>query len=293
MFAAGVPNEPFVYRRRQPEKTVLYQAVSEHWPKFVAMSEQADRPVPLYVRRELEGFLDCGLLERGAVRLRCPACGFDRLIAFSCKGRLCPSCAARRMAETAANLVDDLLPDVPLRQWVQTVPVPLRSILAYDSALLSQVIGVIVKAIFAQLVVAAPRELTVPAGTRFECGALCVPQRFNSALALSPHVHLLVADGVWAIEPGATKPTFRPLPPPTKLEIAAVSWAVCERTIALLRKQGRWVDDADEAGVDRLAHRDPLLASLAQASIAGTLVFGVNAGKRAVRFFLCGSEGDP
>jgi hypothetical protein len=29
----------------------------------------------------------------------------------------CPSCGARRMAETAALLADEVFPDVPLRQW--------------------------------------------------------------------------------------------------------------------------------------------------------------------------------
>jgi prevent-host-death family protein len=35
------------------------------------------------------------------------SCGFERLVAFSCKLRgLCPSCAARRMADTAAQFTD-------------------------------------------------------------------------------------------------------------------------------------------------------------------------------------------
>ena len=75
------------YRRRQPDKTTLYQAVAEHWPAFVAANDEAERPMPKFVRREFERFLDCGVIENGAVRVRCPACGFDRLVAFSCKGR--------------------------------------------------------------------------------------------------------------------------------------------------------------------------------------------------------------
>jgi hypothetical protein len=36
----------------------------------------------------------------------------------SCKGRgVCPSCNTRRMAETAAHLVDHVLPRLPVRQW--------------------------------------------------------------------------------------------------------------------------------------------------------------------------------
>ena len=42
----------------------------------------------------------------GFIRLQCSACRIDRVVPFSCKGRLCISCSARRMADTAAHLVD-------------------------------------------------------------------------------------------------------------------------------------------------------------------------------------------
>ena len=41
------------------------------------------------------------------------------MLAFSCKRRgFCPGCGARRMAETAALLADEVLPALPPRQWV-------------------------------------------------------------------------------------------------------------------------------------------------------------------------------
>ena len=45
-------------------------------------------------------------------------------LAFSGKRRgFCPSCGARRMAESAALLVDDVLPHEPMRQeWHREVP---------------------------------------------------------------------------------------------------------------------------------------------------------------------------
>ena len=44
-------------------------------------------------------------------------------MAFSCKGRgVCPSCNGRHMAKTAAHLVDHVIPPVPVRQWVISVP---------------------------------------------------------------------------------------------------------------------------------------------------------------------------
>ena len=56
-------------------------------------------------------------------RARCPACGHDFLVAYSCRARaVCPSCNARRMAETAAHLVDHVFPRAPVRRAVPPQP---------------------------------------------------------------------------------------------------------------------------------------------------------------------------
>ena len=56
-------------------------------------------------------YLECGILAYGFVRARCEDCGASRAVAFSCKKRgFCPSCCGRRMADTAARLVDDVMP---------------------------------------------------------------------------------------------------------------------------------------------------------------------------------------
>ena len=53
-----------------------------------------------------------------------------------CKRRgFCPSCGGRRMAEQAAKLVDHVLPHVPARQWVLTLPYRLRYLLARNHQL--------------------------------------------------------------------------------------------------------------------------------------------------------------
>ena len=75
------------------------------------------------------------------MRLHCDDCQLDRLVPFSCKRRgFCPSCGGRRMADTAAHLVDRVLPEVPIRQWVFTLPYPLRYRCAYDAKLTSAVL---------------------------------------------------------------------------------------------------------------------------------------------------------
>ena len=63
--------------------------------------------------------------------LLCTGCGQAFVVAFSCKGRgVCPSCNGRHMAQTAAHLVDHVIPPVPVRQWVISVPKRLRGMLA-------------------------------------------------------------------------------------------------------------------------------------------------------------------
>jgi len=110
-----------------------------------------------------------------------------------------------------------------------------------------------------------------------------VPQRFNSALGLSPHLHALVTDGVWVRHSFDASPVFRSLRKPTKAELSAVAWACCERTVKRLKKRGLWLDS--DPLDDRFAQDEPLIACLAQASIAGLLVTGPNAGGRPMRLY--------
>ena len=49
------------------------------------------------------------------------------------------------MAERAASLVDEVLPRVPVRQWVLSLPYRLRYLLAWDHALARAVLGVYVR----------------------------------------------------------------------------------------------------------------------------------------------------
>jgi hypothetical protein len=44
------------------------------------------------------------------------------------------------MAEVAAHLVDHVLPVVPIRQWVLSLPYSLRTMLGYDPELLGVVL---------------------------------------------------------------------------------------------------------------------------------------------------------
>ena len=49
------------------------------------------------------------------------------------------------MADTAAHLVDRVLPEVPVRQWVLSLPFALRYRLAFDAPLVREVLAVFVR----------------------------------------------------------------------------------------------------------------------------------------------------
>ena len=58
-----------VYHPRNPEDNPLYGIVSGHLETFLARQRERERPVPPFVERELRGFLDCGVLANGFLRV--------------------------------------------------------------------------------------------------------------------------------------------------------------------------------------------------------------------------------
>ena len=102
------------YRARDPGGSALSQIVLNNLPKFEQWlknpSDSRLRPHPAVITA-LEKFVECGVMRYGVVRFRCPECGKDMFVAFSCKRReLCPSCDAKRSAIITSEVLDRLLP---------------------------------------------------------------------------------------------------------------------------------------------------------------------------------------
>lgn len=76
-----------------------------------------------------------------AVVLSTALCKHECLVALSCKRRgFCPSCGVRRMAECATLLVDEVLPAIPIRQWVLSFAYQLCLLLAQQPAMMGKVL---------------------------------------------------------------------------------------------------------------------------------------------------------
>ena len=138
------------YERHSPEKTILYQVIQENFDSFVreAQRKTDNLPFPMHVYQEVEEYLKCGILAYGFTRISCESCRKEKLVAYSCKRRgFCPSCGGRRMNEVAHHLVDSVLPHVPVRQWVLSLPFSVRYLLSYNPALVTKVLSVFLRVI--------------------------------------------------------------------------------------------------------------------------------------------------
>jgi hypothetical protein len=94
------------------------------------------------------------------------------------------------MTETAARLVDHVIPHVPVRQWVLTVPHDLRYRIGYDHDLCKRVLRVL----YTEL---QRHYRNKSAQLQGHSGSVTFIQRFNSGLGLSPHFYLFALNGVF------------------------------------------------------------------------------------------------
>ena len=269
------------YEPRRPAEDVLHQIVQTHFETFrtQAASLRDGEGLPRFVEGEFRNFLRCGSLAGGFARFRCTACGLDRLVAFSCKGRgFCPSCGGRRMAERAAHLVDHVFPDVPVRQWVLSLPYRLRYRLAWDHDLCRAVVAVYMRAVLGWL----RRRAQLDDVGDGRGGAVAVLQRFGGALNLNVHIHALVLDGVFAKDRNRAV-LFHPMPSLSALDVAEVLATVEPRIARLLDRRGIGDRDDSAGESDGWTDEAPVLAGLAAASVQGRVALGRQRGARIRR----------
>ena len=117
------------------------------------------------------------------------------------------------MAQTALHLAD-ILPDVAYRQFVLTLPYPVRYRAAYD--------GKVHKSLFRAFVTtlrAWYQRRAREAGVGDpHWGAVTAVQRVGSALQLTPHGHSVACDGCFAVDRRGLYARFHPLLEPTEQE---------------------------------------------------------------------------
>ena len=145
------------------------------------------------------------------------------------------------MNQLAANLVDRVLPAVPVRQWVLSFPMRVRFLLARRPELRNEVLDVLLEEVTGWL-----GEATGRAG---HGGAVSVWQLAGSALNLNPHIHAIVLDGVYAEDASGSLGFHASRRPPRRVLQRLVE-TVRARVMRLLVARGLTedVDDDEEDG---------------------------------------------
>jgi len=151
------------------------------------------------------------------------------------------------MVDSAALLVDEVLPEVPLRQWVLSVPFQLRFLFASYPALMGKALGVVTRSITSWLIQQAGFTHDTA-----RTGAVTFIQRFGSALNLNvhltcmdapmprahgcagaahhlPHCHRAAAgeEGLYPADPAAPGSGRRPVFAPAKPAYDRQGWRKC------------------------------------------------------------------
>ena len=148
------------------------------------------------------------------------------------------------MAETAALLSDEVFPDVPLRQWVISFPFPLRFLFAAHPQAMGKVLGIVYRAISTYLIHKAGYRLKDGA-----TGAVTLIQRFDSALNLNIHFHILFLDGAYIYRDNRP-PRFQRVKAPAESELKDLAQLISQRVGRCLERQGLLEQDTESAWLE-------------------------------------------
>ena len=185
------------------------------------------------------------------------------------------------MASRAAWLVDHVIPAVPVRQWVLTLPWPRRFLLARRPELARGVLAAGLGVIFRWYAECARS----PCDAR--CGAVTIVQRFGSALNLNLHFHILIPDGAWVLGTGSA-PAFQSVQGPTTHDVEDLVVRLAEACERFLARRGFGEDDSAED-----PDSDDAQVLLQQASLAGVAALGRRAGRQVRRLQVHGGREYP
>jgi hypothetical protein len=208
-----------VYRPRDPQATDLFALVEDNfdelervWDERYEKQHGFWRPI---IRHVVQQYMDCGDLRCGFARIWCPKCRIDLLLPYSCR---------RKRALLFAEHVDqEVLGEVPIRQYVVTIPKMLRLYFKYDRKLLGELSRCLYESIKEIFLAADPSGERRPSDSRALPGMVSSVQTYGEDPSrFHPHVH------VW-LPMGCCCPTAAlfPFPGPIRSRSCSCSGTSC------------------------------------------------------------------
>ena len=200
------------YTSRTPRKNRYYRLVEDNFEQLEKVWEQKYRQKygywRPYVTDVIYKFLDCGDPHMGFARVKCDDCKHEYILPFSCKRRhFCPSCHQKRVIEFGEHLHEEVLEDVPHRQWVFSIPKRLRPYFMYDRKLLAKLSrcawNVLSEYLKASITVNDPIPGLVAGRTccsPMQPGCVIAVQTFGEFINFNPHLHIIATDGCFCTD---------------------------------------------------------------------------------------------
>jgi hypothetical protein len=197
------------------------------------------------------------------------------------------------MAETAAHLTDNVFPtSTIIRQWVLSMPVPLRYMCARNSKLQGKILrftnSVIARAIKKSVQQRLNEKYPNNKITRtLETGAVTLIQRFGGHVNLNVHFHMLHAQGAWEVSAAdgvALSATFHSANNPTNEELLSCVEKIAKGVLRILKRMN--LVEQDESGHDVIANTndgDDPLAGIQAASTQNKIALGIRKGQNVRR----------
>lgn len=184
------------------------------------------------------------------------------------------------MSETAAHLVDNVLPMQPIRQWVISFPFQIRLLLAVKPKIMARALD-----ISHSVIAAYYRKKTGLTKTKAKTGAVTLIQRFGGSINLNVHFHMLFVDGSYELGSGGEPTHFLASKAPTIAELGQVLDKIITRVIKYLERQKIIVKDESEEEAQKFQFsldEGDTFSQLQSSSVAYRFATGPSKGKKAI-----------
>jgi hypothetical protein len=180
------------------------------------------------------------------------------------------------MSETAAHLVDFVLPMKHIRQWVLSFPFQIRLCLAVRPKIMARALEITHSAISDHYC----RKAGLPKA-KAKTGAVTLIQRFGGSLNLNVHFHQLFIDGSYELGPQGEPIDFFTTYPPTLPELDKVLGQIIKRLTRYLERQKIIVKDCDQDFQLEIPEEDTF-SRLQASSVTYRFATGPSNGKKAM-----------
>lgn len=198
------------YQPRSPLNSAYHKLVADNYEELEDTWESDYQHMYGYWRPHvldvIYKYLDCGDPHLGFARVKCTHCNTEYLLPFSCKCRsFCPSCHQRRVVEFGEFLREEVLEDVPHRQWVFTIPKRLRPYFMHNRKLLAKLSRCAWEVLSDYLMTSVTTDTDDNVKPGLVAGKACYSpmqpgctiavQTFGELANFNPHVHVIASSG--------------------------------------------------------------------------------------------------